>query len=139
MAQSPQRLQFRLLWFGVGAVLNYVLMATTFKWLSAYTHWPVWASSASSVGVATIFLLAWNVLVNFRGNGRVVTILPRYLSTVVGIWLLSSVVLTGLKHIDINLVAAIGNIPLDFDVIGTQCFLAGLKFTLYHKWVFRQP
>jgi hypothetical protein len=136
MAQSPQRLRTRLLWFGVGAVLNYALMATTFKGLSAYTQWPVWATAACSSGVATTFLLAWNLLVNFRGSGRVVTVLPRYLSAVVGMWLLSSGVLTALKHIDINLAATIGNIPLDFDVIGTQCFLAGLKFTLYHRLVF---
>jgi hypothetical protein len=133
---SPQRLSSRVLWFGVGAVLNYVLIAVPFKWLSAHSHWPVWGSSACSVGVAAIFFLAWNVFVNFRTDGRLKTVLPRYLAAVLGMWLLSSAVLTALKHVDINLASMVGNIPLDFEVIGTQCFIAGLKFTLYHKWVF---
>lgn len=125
-----------MLWFGVGAVLNYVLIAVPFRWLSAHAHWPVWVSSACSVGVAAIFFLAWNVFVNFRTDGRLATVLPRYLPAAAGMWLLSSAVLTMLKHIDVNLASKVGNIPLDFDVIGTQCFLAGLKFVLYHSWVF---
>ena len=87
--------------------------------------------------IGTAFLFAWNVLVNFRSERPAKTVLPRYLAAVVGMWLLSSAVLTALKHIDLNLASKVGNIPLDFDVIGTQCFLAGVKFALYHKWVFR--
>jgi hypothetical protein len=138
MARSRQGLRSRAIWFGVGAVLNYVLIAVPFEWLASNTQWPVWANSAFSVGVATAFLFAWNVLVNFRSERQAKAVLPRYLVAVVGMWLLSSVLLTVLKHIDLDLASRISNIPLDFDVLGTQCFLAGLKFTLYHKWVFRQ-
>ncbi|MEO7192080.1 MAG: hypothetical protein ABI051_13590 [Vicinamibacterales bacterium] len=136
MATSRQRLSSRLLWFAVGAVLNYALIAWPFKWFSAHTHWPVWVTSACSVGLAAVFFLAWNLFVNFRTDGRLVAVLPRYLVAVIGMWLLSSAVLTTLKHIDIQLASNVGGVPLDFDVIGTQCFLAGLKFALYHKWVF---
>jgi hypothetical protein len=32
-----------------------------------------------------------------------------------------------------------GRFPLDLDIIATQFFLSGLKFFLYHKWVFPLP
>jgi hypothetical protein len=34
---------------------------------------------------------------------------------------------------------SIAGIPLDLDIVATQFFLAGLKFFLYHKWVFPLP
>lgn len=138
MAMSKQRLSSRVVWFGAGAALNYALIAMPFKWFASHTHWPLWATSACSVAVGTAFLFAWNVLVNFRSEGGVGVVLPRYIAAVVAMWLLSSALLTALKHVDFGLPSKVGAVPLDFDVIGTQCVLAGLKFTLYHKWVFRQ-
>jgi putative flippase GtrA len=135
MAAERQPLRSRLLWFGVGAVLNYILIATLYKWVSGW-HWPAWVASACSVGVATSFLFAWNVLVNFRSERKAKTALPRYVAAVVFMWICSSAVLTLLKRIDMNLASSLGGIQLDFDVIGMQCFLAVLKFTIYHKWVF---
>lgn len=136
MAPPQQPLRARVLWFGVGAVVNYLLITTPFRWLAANTSLPVWAISASSVGVATSFFFGWNYFVNFRTEARAGTVLGRYLAAVVVMWLLASAMLTLLKHIDLDLASSIGNTTLDLDVIGTQFFLGGLKFTLYHKWVF---
>jgi hypothetical protein len=135
MRVDRQPLWSRVGWFGVGAVLNYGLIATVFGWLSA-SHWSVWAASACSVAAATSCLFAWNVLLNFRGDNPLTIVLPRYVAAVILIWLCSSAVLTFLKHIDLHIAFGLGGTQLDFDVLGMQCFLAAMKFTLYHKWVF---
>jgi hypothetical protein len=44
--------------------------------------------------------------------------------------------LTVLKHFDMKMAFSLGKFPLDLDIVATQFFLAGLKFFLYHKWVF---
>ena len=135
MAAARQALRSRVFWFGVGAVLNYLLIATLFRWFEGL-QWSRWAASACSVGVSTSLFFAWNVLVNFRSDDGVATTLPRYLAAVVLMWLCSSIVLALLKRVDLDLASNLGGVPLDFDVIGMQCFVAGLKFTLYDRWVF---
>jgi hypothetical protein len=54
-------------------------------------------------------------------------------------WILSSLTLGALKEHDFHHALNLGKFPLDLDVIATQFFLAGLKFFLYHKWVFPLP
>ena len=125
-----------MLWFAVGAALNYALIATPFRYLSVHTSLPVWAMSACSVGVAAAFFFAWNFFVNFRTEALARTVLPRYCAAVIAMWLVSAVILTGLKHFNAGLDFAVGNLPIDLDVLGTQCVLGGVKFLLYHKWVF---
>jgi hypothetical protein len=136
MSTRPQQLRSRLLWFAAGAGLNYVLIATPFGWLRAHTVWPIWVISASSVAVGTAFFFAWNYFVNFRTEASGRTVVGRYVSAVLLLWLLSSAMLTALKHVDAHLAFNIGGTALDLDVVATQCFLSGLKFLLYHKWVF---
>ena len=136
MDKSPQQLRWRALWFAVGAILNYLLIATPFRWLTLHTTLPVWAISACSVGVATAFFFVWNFFVNFKTASRVRTVLPRYVATVTAMWLVSTAVLTALKQFDAGLSLAVGPLSLDADVVGTQVALAGVKFVLYHKWVF---
>ena len=136
MSGRPQPLRSRLFWFGAGAVLNYLLISTPFNWLLTHTSLPIWAISASSVGVSTGLLFIWNYFVNFRTDIRDRMVLVRYAVAVVVLWALSSAVLTALKHIDARLAFNVAGTAVDFDIIGTQCVLGGLKFLLYHKWVF---
>ena len=138
MPGRPQPLRARLFWFGAGAVLNYVLISTPFNWLETHTTLPIWAISACSVGVSTALLFVWNYFVNFRTDVRDRMVLVRYVAAVVLLWALSSSVLTALKHIDARLAFNVAGTAIDFDIVGTQCVLAGLKFLLYHKWVFPQ-
>jgi hypothetical protein len=134
---SPaQKLRSRFFWFLAGAGVNYLLISTPFKWLSANTELPVWAISACSLAVSTSFFFAWNYFINFRTDSRKRDALARYVTAVGMMWLLSSITLTILKHFDAQMAFRIARIPLDLDIVATQFFLAGLKFTLYHKWVF---
>jgi hypothetical protein len=54
-------------------------------------------------------------------------------------WMLSTGLLTLLKSHDFHFSVSLGHFPIDLDIVATQFFLAGLKFFLYHKWVFPLP
>jgi putative flippase GtrA len=135
-----QALRTRFLWFLAGAGLNYLLIATPFKWLRLHhPELPIWAVSACSIGVSTTFFFLWNYFINFRTQARKREALPRYLAAVACMWTLSSTTLTVLKHFNAQMAFSLGRFPLDLDIVATQFFLAGLKFFLYHKWVFPVP
>jgi putative flippase GtrA len=134
-----QALRMRFFWFLAGAGLNYLLISTPFKWLQANTELPIPALAACSVGVATTFFFFWNYFINFRTDARKRDAFPRYVTAVAFMWLLSSTLLTILKHFNAQMAFSLGQFPLDLDIVATQFFLAGLKFFLYHKWVFPVP
>jgi hypothetical protein len=135
-----QALRRRFFWFLAGAILNYLLISTPLAWLQIHhPGWPKFAHAAVSVGVATTFFFFWNYFINFRTDRRKRDALPRYLGAVVFMWLLSSSLLTVLKHFNAQMAFSLGRFPLDLDIVATQFFLAGLKFFLYHKWVFPVP
>jgi putative flippase GtrA len=138
-AERRRHFRSRVFWFFAGGAISYVLIATPFRLLQTHTALPVWALSACSIGVSTTFFFVWNYTVNFRTDARKRDALPRYLIAVTVVWLLSSTTLTVLKHVDAQLGVHLGSIPLDLDIVGTQVLLSGLKFLLYHKWVFPVP
>ncbi len=131
-----QTLGRRLLWFCAGAGVNYLLIATPFKYLRAHTEMPVWAISACSVGVSAAFFFFWNYFVNFRTDSRKRDAFARYLTAVLVLWLVSSSLLTLFKHFNAQLVFNLGRVPLDLDVVTVQACMGWLKFIIYHKWAF---
>jgi putative flippase GtrA len=135
-ATPRQALRSRFFWFLAGATVNYLLISTPFKWLENHTHLPVLAISACSIGVATCFFFCWNYFINFRTDSRKRDALRRYITAVVCMWALSSITLAILKSFNAHFAFSVGRFPLDLDIVATQFFLSGLKFFLYHKWVF---
>ena len=129
----------RFFWFLAGAGLNYLLIVTPFKWLRTNTELPIWAISACSLGVSASFFFLWNYFINFRTHARKRDALPRYIAAVGCMWALSSVLLATLKSHDYHHAFTVGRFGIDLDVVATQFFLSGLKFFLYHKWVFPVP
>ena len=138
-SKNKRALQTRFFWFLGGAALNYTLIATPFGWLRANTDLPLFAISACSIGVSATFFFAWNYFVNFRTDSRKRDALARYLGAVGMMWLLSSTTLYLLKLVDARMAFRLGGFALDLDIVATQFFLSGLKFFLYHKWVFPLP
>ena len=134
-----QKVRARFLWFLAGASVNYLLIATPFKWLRANTELPIWGVAACSLGVSTTFFFLWNYFINFRTDSRKRDALRRYVTAVVCMWALSSATLTLLKYFNFHMALSLGRFPLDLDIVATQFFLSGLKFFLYHKWVFPLP
>ena len=139
--KPPRRnpLYTRLFWFIAGAGLNYLLISTPFKYLRTHSDLPPFAISALSVGVASVFFFVWNLRVNFRTDSRKRDALARYCAAVCLMWLLSSSLLNFLKSFDAHHQFQFFGIALDLDVVATQFFLSGLKFALYHLWVFPVP
>lgn len=134
--KPPQTLQSRIFWFLVGAVVNYLVISTPFKYLRLHTGLSLTAVSACSVGVSTLFFFVWNYFVNFRGDSRRRDALARYLVAVAAMWAAQSTLLSTLKHVNFNLALSLGRFPIDLDIVATQFFIGGFKFLLYHLWVF---
>lgn len=134
--QSRQQTRMRLFWFIAGAGVNYLLISTPFKWLEAHTQLPMALKTGASLALSTTVFFFWNYFVNFRTDSRKRDALARYLGAVALMFTLSWALLTGLKHVNFHMAFRLGRFPLDLDIIATQFFLAGLKFFLYHKWVF---
>ena len=137
--RQRQMVRKRFLWFLAGAGVNYLLISTPFQWLATNTTWPKLGLAAASLGVAATFFFFWNYFINFRTDRRKRVALPRYIGAVVVMWALSTTLLTTLKHFDAHMAFSFGKFPLDLDIVATQFFLSGLKFFLYHKWVFPLP
>src|SRR5690554_566445 len=137
VSKRKQQLRSRFFWFLAGAAVNYTLIVVPFKWLQRNTDLPIFAISAASVGVGVTFFFAWNYFVNFRTDSRKRDALARYITAVAVMWVLSSTTLTILKHFNAQMAfSLLGRLPIDLDIVATQFFLAGIKFLLYHKWVF---
>jgi hypothetical protein len=135
-APARQELRSRLFWFLAGSVVNYLLISTPFHWLKAHTSLPDWAISACSLGISSSFFFVWNYNLNFRTETRKRDALVRYICAVVIMWALSTGTLTAFKHYNAHLSLNLGKLAVDLDVVATQFVLAGLKFLLYHLWVF---
>ena len=134
--RQKQALQSRIFWFLAGSGVNYLLIVTPFKWLRAHTELSLTASSAISMACSTLFFFCWNYFVNFRTDSRKRDALARYVAAVAFMWVLSSTLLSLLKHHDFHMQLPVGKWKLDLDIIATQFFLASIKFPLYHKWAF---
>jgi len=133
---KKQSTAVRFAWFLAGAGVNYLLISTPFKYLRTHTALPIIAISACSLAVSACFFFFWNYFVNFRTDSRKRDALIRYIIAVIGMWILSTLTLTALKHFNAHLHLDIGKYPLDLDIIATQFCLGGFKFLIYHYWAF---
>ena len=135
-AKSSRTLRWRMFWFLAGSGVNYLLIATPFKYLHTHTTLSVWQISACSTAVGTVVFFLWNYFVNFRTDSRKRDALARYLTAVAMLYVMSTTLLTLFKHFDAHLSLNLGRFPIDLDVVGTQLCLSWLKFIVYHKWAF---
>ena len=134
---AKRTLQLRILLFLVGAVVNYLLIATPLQWLEANAkNLPGYLRAGISVGVSSSFFFFWNYFVNFRTDSRKRDAFGRYVATVAILWALSTSILTMFKSFDANMAFALLGKQIDLDVIATQACFGWLKFIIYHKWAF---
>lgn len=131
-----RRMLVRFGWFLAGAGINYLLISTPFEYLEKNTGLPDFAKAACSLAVSTTVFFFWNYFVNFRTSVRKSEALPRYLAAVILMWALSSSLLAFLLSINFEMELNVAGRALNLDIVATQFFLSGLKFFLYHKWVF---
>lgn len=129
---TKQSLLQRVFWFGVGGGLSVVLNIGPFHWMQKHTSLSHGASLAISLTCVTIIFSIWNYFLNFRTQRGFRECQVRYLTAVAFCYLLTySIALTGIKH------WAGGNQWFaDAIVAATQIAVSGVKFLLYHRWVY---
>ena len=128
---KPQTLLSRIFWFGVGGGISVALNWTIFYLTGKLWHWPDAASYALSLTVVTIVFSLWNYFINFRTSAGWRECLVRYLAAIALCYAVNySITLTGFKHL-----AASG--WMKYAIIAVvQIGTSGLKFLLYHFWVY---
>jgi len=127
----PQSLPERLGWFLVGGLLSVSLNYGPFEFLRSVAHLPEWAALAISLTIATTVFAIWNYKVNFRTGSGFGECLPRYLAALLVCTGISYLItLTGIKH------WGQGKVMAFLIMFTVQTGVAGLKFVLYHKWVY---
>ena len=134
-----QTLRTRFFWFLAGARLNYLLIATPFKWLRANTELPIWAIAACSLGVSTTFFFFGITSSISAPTPASATPCARYVTAVACMW----AALLDHAHGAQALRRAHGLQPRPLPARSRHrrhaVLLSGLKFFLYHKWVFPLP
>ena len=129
--EKPQPLLSRLFWFGVGGAMSVGLNIGPFAWMRTHTRLPDAAALAISLLCVTVIFSIWNYFLNFRTQRGFKQCQVRYLSAVAFCYVLTlSLALTGIKHWG-------GTNTLAYCIVaGCQVAVAGVKFVLYHHWVY---
>jgi hypothetical protein len=135
-AGKKQSTWSRMFWFGVGAGGKYFLILIPFNYLKAHTSLSTIVISGASLAVSTTFFFFWNYFLNFRTDSGTGEALARYLAAASFMWLISTLTLSFFKALNLCSGFKIGTYPVDIDIISLQVCLSGVKFLLYHKWVF---
>ena len=126
-----QSLFSRLFWFGVGGGMSVALNLGPFAWMRTHTRLPDVAALGISLFCVTVIFSIWNYFLNFRTQRGFKECQARYLTAVAFCYVLTlSLALTGIKKWgDTDKLAY-------FIVAACQVAVAGVKFVLYHHWVY---
>jgi uncharacterized membrane protein len=126
-----QSLLSRLCWFVAGGLISVALNIGPFHWMRTRTSLSDGAALAISLTCVTLIFSVWNYFINFRTRRGWRECQMRYLAAVGFCYLLTySLALGGIKQWGHT------NILTDCIVAGAQVGVAGLKFFLYHFWVY---
>lgn len=131
--KSEQTLLARVFWFGVGGGFSVLLNNGPFHWLRTHGGLPDWLALGISLSFVTVIFAIWNYYVNFRTKSGWKECQFRYLSAVGFCYLLTySISMLGIKK------WAAGRTDwLPYAIVAaTQVGVSGVKFLLYHKWVY---
>ena len=133
-APAPQSLPARLFWFAAGGVFSVALNLGPFHWLTSSAGIPRPAALAISLAFVTILFGVWNYRVNFRTRRNWRACVPRYLASLGFCSALTyGLSLTGIQQLHLAH-------PWDMLLIAsTQIGVSGIKFLLYHFWVYPKP
>jgi ABC-type uncharacterized transport system permease subunit len=121
----------RLFWFGVGGGMSVVLNIGPLHWMRTHTTLPDAVTLGISLTFVTLLFSLWNYFINFRTQRGFKECQTRYLTAVTLCYLLTySLALTGIKQWGHT------NTLAYCIVAACQVAVAGVKFLLYHHWVY---
>lgn len=128
---QKQSLLERLFWFATGGGFSVLLNLGPFHWLTTSAGLSRPAALGLSLTLVTVLFGFWNYRVNFRTQQGWAACVPRYLAALGFCSLLTyGISLAGIHQL--GLVS-----PWDRALIGaTQVGVSGIKFLLYHFWVY---
>jgi hypothetical protein len=129
---AKQPLISRLFWFGVGGGFSVMLNVGPFHWLRTHAGLPDGAALGISLTCVTIIFSIWNYFLNFRTTRGWKECQVRYLTAVGFCYLLTyTIALSGIKQWGQT------NDLLAYAIVAaTQVGVSGVKFLLYHHWVY---
>jgi hypothetical protein len=129
--QPKQPLPARLGFFVLGGLGSTTLNSTILDLTRHYFGWPYAAGYAVSAASTAFVFFLWSYFVNFRTSLVWKNCLGRYIACVLLALLMNYLIgVCGLKQFGSTRLAR-------FIVIGiVQSFTGGIKFLLYHYWVF---
>ena len=126
-----QSLVARLFWFAVGGAMSVALNLGPFHWLRTRGGLSDGAALAISLTCVTLIFSVWNYFINFRTKRGWRECQVRYLVAVAFCYLLTyTLALSGIKQWGQSHTLAY------LIVAACQIGVAGLKFILYHFWVY---
>jgi hypothetical protein len=128
---DKQSLPARLFWFAAGGGFSVLLNLGPFHWLTSSAGLSRPAALALSLSFVTLLFGFWNYKVNFRTLRNWRDCIPRYLAALGFCSLLTyGISLAGIHQLGLDS-------PWDRALIGaTQVGVSGIKFLLYHLWVY---
>jgi putative flippase GtrA len=129
--QPKQPLVARLGFFVLGGVGSTVLNKNILAAAQHFLHWPLAAAYACSVTSTAFIFFLWSYFINFRTARVWKDCLGRYIACqLLALGMNYAIAVCGLKQFGSQ--GLVGYL-----VIGTvQSFTGGIKFLLYHYWVF---
>jgi putative flippase GtrA len=129
--QTKQPLAARLGFFVLGGVGSTTLNSSILDATKHFWGWPYVAGYAFSAASTALVFFLWSYFINFRTSRVWKNCLGRYVACVLLALLMNYLIgICGLKHFGSTRLAR-------FLVIGVvQSFTGGIKFLLYHFWVF---
>lgn len=122
----------RLMLFGLGGLLSYVLNTGVFVALRTRAHLSEEVAYAVSLTLMTMVTFSWSYWVNFRTSQSLRSCLPRYLAAIGVCYALNY----ALAQTGFNLWPSRPKLV----ILVVMAVIALVKFFIYHKWVFpRDP
>ncbi|HEX8280355.1 MAG TPA: GtrA family protein [Chthoniobacterales bacterium] len=126
-----QSLPSRLLWFAVGGLISVAINYAVYFVAYHQLGWTRSVALALSLALVVTLFAVWNYFVNFRTARRFHESTARYLAVIALSYALNyAIALTGMTHFGKTK-------ALEFAILaGVQVLVSGLKFVLYHAWVY---
>ena len=118
----------RIFWYGVAGVVTIALNPALFTLFNDVFGWANWIAYALSLGLVNVLQFIWSYHVGFRTTDHWTTSAKRQGVTLVGSNLLNYVMVIALQAAFPQLEKLI--------IVAVQVFIAGVKFIVYHYWVY---
>jgi putative flippase GtrA len=129
--QPKQPLVARLGFFVIGGVGSTTLNSSILNLAKHYWGWPDALGYALSVASTALVFFLWSYFINFRTSRVWKNCLGRYIACVLLALLINYVIgICGLKRYGST------NVSRFIVILIVQSFTGGIKFLLYHFWVF---